>query len=251
MGQSTTATISTQALPAGLAAGDLMIMIISSKADALPTITVPSGWTAPADNTVTGGAGTQGAATGGVNRCTMIWREWQSGDIDPDITVSASASPSLVQIVAFTKAADETWEAPICASAADTAGSTSIYDPPAAGITLDLGAGDWLCSADAINDDGGTPTVPGTLSVAGVTLGTVVNRVNSASSTGNDSRLIVETAPYTSGAASAGPDRSVSIASAIANMAGCSIFFRLRVAVPALKPKPAILSQAVMAASLR
>jgi hypothetical protein len=234
VGNSTSDPATSPGMPAGLAAGDLMILLVSSKAATPPTLTTPSGWTAPSNNTTTGGAGAAGVDTG-PNRITLCYREWQSGDAAPTIDLSAAGSPTQAVILAFTKSAGETWDAPICAVASDTSGSTTSYDPAASGTTIALASGDWLGVADAINGDAGTPTVPGTLTATGITFGTVVNRLNDGTNSGNDGRLIVDTAPYSSGTASAGPDRSVAYSGANASMAGCSVFWRLRVTASATK----------------
>lgn len=235
---STTDPATSPAIPSGTVAGDLMVLLVGSKAATPPTCATPSGWTAPADGTQTGGTGTAGATTGGPVRATLFWRIFQAGDTEPIIDLSAAGSPTLARILTFTKAAGDVWQAPLCANAADTTGSTTDYTPPTASQTIALAANDWLGVFDMLNDDVGTFTPPGTLTVSGVTLGTVVNRFSTASVAGNDGWVIAETAPYVSGTASAGPVRAVTGSGFIANFSGVSIFFRIRADPPIEKTVP-------------
>ena len=219
-------------MPAGWQAGDLHILIVTSKAATPPTVTTPSGWLAPANNTITGGAGTVGATSGGPNRVTLFYREAVAGDTAPAIDLSAAASPTMAVILGFTKGAGETWDAPFCAVGADTTGSSTAYSvSPNPLPSMTLNAGDWLCTADALNDEAGTLSLgaAGVLQHPFATEGTFVTHLDSPTSTGNDSRLVVESRPITTGSATpSGIQRSFPASGAVANFAGCSVIFRLR-----------------------
>lgn len=231
-----TATPLVPGMPAGWAAGDLLILRVGTKAATPPTVTTPSGWTAPSNNVSTGGAGTAGADAGPV-LATVLYRVAQAGDTAPSVALSAAASPGSAQIDAYTPGAGETWDPPVTAVAGDTTGNTTLYDPPVAAITIALAAGDWIAAFDFINGDLGTATVPGTLTIAGITLGTGANRSNFSSTTGNQARIVTNDWPVTAGTATAGPDRSMSYsAPGSASMSGASVFYRLRLAAAAADP---------------
>lgn len=216
---------------------DMMILLVLTRAATPPTATAPSGWTAPAGNTVTGGTGAE-AADVGLVRVTMFYRVATADNeaMPASVDLSAAPNPSQVKVLVYSKAPQELWAAPVCATSSDTTGSTTSYDPPAAGTVISLAAGDWLGFADAINGDAGTATVPGTVTATGVTFGTVVSRSNDATTSGNDSRLMTGDVPYTSGTASAGPDHAVTFSAAGASMCGCTVFYRLQVTSPTQLP---------------
>lgn len=218
--------------PTGLVAGDLVIMLVGTKAATPPTANTPAGWTAPANNTGTGGAGAAGVDTGPV-RVTLFYREAvTNGEAMPTVDLSAAPSPWMIKVLAYSKLTQEVWDPVVCAVAGDTTGSATSYDPAASGTVISFAAGDWLGYGDMINGDAGTPTLPGTLTVAGVILGAGVSRANDPTTTGNDGRLMTGDFTYVSGTASGGPDRAVSYVSANASMCGVTVFYRLRVTAP-------------------
>lgn len=215
-------------LPASATSGDLVVMLVLVKASTI-TINTPADWTSPSNSNTTGGAGT--GIDGGTVRIAVFTREYDGVWSMPTVDLSAAPNMSMVHAIAYSKAASETWDPVLCASASDTTGSTTTFDPAASGTTLELASGDWLGAFAGINGDAGTPTVPGTLTATGVTFGTIANRVNQTSTQGQDARQIAYDAPYSSGTASAGPDTSIAYSSANANMCGGVVYYRLR-AVP-------------------
>ena len=216
-------------MPTGWQPGDLLVLVVSSKAATPPTLTTPSGWTAPSSNTVTGGTGTAGADAGPL-RVTMVYREAQAGDTAPTIDISAAASPTMAVILAFSKGLSDIWAAPVCTTASDTTGSTTTYGTVTGASTIDLASGDMLCAVDGINGDIGTWSSPqGTLTVTGCTLSGTTVLVNQGTTSGNDGRLTGAYVTYTSGTASAGPARSITYTSGGASTSGATVFWRLRV----------------------
>jgi hypothetical protein len=206
----------------------MLVLRVGTKAATPPTVTIPAGWFAPANNTITGGAGTAGADAGPV-RATVLYRVAEAGMTAPSVALSAAASPGSAQIDAYSKAANETWAPLLCAAAADTTGSTTLYDPPAAAANMLVTAGDWAGIFDFINGDLGTATLPGTTTIAGATVGTAISRTNASIITGNQGRSCLSDAPITAGPSTAGPDRSITFSGAGASMSGATVFFRLRV----------------------
>lgn len=220
------------AAPAGQVAGDMLIYVIGTRGATPPTCTTPTGWTAPANNTGTGGAGAEAADTG-LARVTLFYRvATANGETIPAVDLSAAPNPSLSKVLCYSKLTQEVWDPVVCGTGSDTTGSTTAYDPAASVTIIALAAGDWLGYADFINGDAGTPTLPGTLTATGVTFGAVVSRFNEPTLTGNDARMMLGDVPYSSGTATGGPNRAVTFASANASMCGVSVFFRLRITTP-------------------
>ena len=213
-------------LPASTSTGDLVVMLVLVKADTI-TINTPSNWSAPTNSNINGGTGS--GIDAGTVRIAVFTREYDGVWTMPTVDLSAAPNMSMVHAISYSKAATENWDPTLCASASDTTGSTTSFDPAASGTTIALASGDWLGAYAGINGDAGTPTVPGTLSATGITFGTIANRVNQTSTQGQDARQIAYDAPYSSGSASAGPDTSIAYSSANASMCGGVVYYRLRV----------------------
>jgi hypothetical protein len=223
----------------------MLILIVGTKATLPPTLTTPSGWTAPSANQISGGAGSAGADAG-ANQITVLYREAQAGDTVPTLTLSASPSPGHGIIAAFSKGAAQSWVAPTGATAADTTGSTTTYGTVTGSVTLSLAAGDALCAFTNINGDIGTWADPGgTMAEAGVTFSGQSLLFNDATSTGNDGRMIGTWARFLSGSASAAPTLSISYTSGGSSTSGCSVFLKLSATgtewpVPVVPPREAL-----------
>lgn len=217
------------ALPTGAASGDMILLLIWYKYDTTTIASTPTNWTKPSNSETTGGAGAANTDSG-VGRIALYTREYDGVWSMPTLDLSGVPNAPCAHAAAYSKSAGETWDAVVCGTASDTTGSTTIFDPPASSTTIELATGDVLGEWIGINGDAGTPTVPGSLTVAGVTLGTLTNRINFDITTGQDAAVELSDAPYSSGTASAGPNCSVDYTGAVnANMAGAVTFFRLRV----------------------
>jgi hypothetical protein len=214
-------------LPAGIAAGDLLVLAVTVKLSTV-TINAPDGWTAPPNNTITGGTGAAGADIGTI-RTSIFTRVVVGGETAPVVDFSAAPSPWLARTFAYTKAANETWATVLCTGGADTTGSATLYGAVTGAANLAVTTGDWIGAATGINGDAGTPTTPGTLAATGATLGTAVNRANSTATVGNQSRLLTDDRPVTAGPETAAPTYQVTFSAANAGMSGGTIFYRLRV----------------------
>lgn len=84
-------------IPAGVQAGDMMILAVSNLADSAQTINTPSGWTLVRSDTGTGGTYTL--------RLTIFKKTATGGDPGATLTVTASASATFrVGIVAYSGA---------------------------------------------------------------------------------------------------------------------------------------------------
>lgn len=78
-------------LPAGMAAGDLMIMVVHSVNQ---TITFPTGWQQIPAHSGTAERGSAGVAGGVMVRVGYRW--WQSGDTDPTVTDTGDMTAAII-----------------------------------------------------------------------------------------------------------------------------------------------------------
>lgn len=218
----------TLALPVGWQAGDLHVMVIGCKYDTT-AINTPTGWDRALE--ITGGAGAAGVDTGTV-RAVVFNRVAQAGDANQLVNWAPNPSPLLGAIIGYSKGVgDPAWETPIVgATAADTTGSATSYGTVTGSQTVALSTGDWFGQFTIFNGDAGTPGTR-TLTVPGVTLGTYVTHFNDAGTTSSDdARWDVGTAPYSSGSASGAPTLARTWTTGNASFAGATVFFRLRAA---------------------
>lgn len=224
----------TPALPVGWQAGDLHVMCVVTKANPPPQVLRLPGWSTPINASITGGAGTVGATSGGPIQVTLLTRVARAGDAAPSVTLTSSPTPLQIFILGYTKDAGNVWAPVVCTAAGDTTGSTTSYGTVTGPDTLVYAAGDWLGEFTGFNDDAGTPGAATLTGGTGVTLGTLVARVaNVATTTGSDGMVDVRDAPYSSGTASAGPTFGQAFTGTpIANFSGATIFYRLREAAP-------------------
>lgn len=224
----------TVGLPAGLAAGDLLVWFVNLKS-ATVAVATPAGWSAPANSNVIGGAGTLGADAG-PNRVAVFFRVADGTESAATLNLSAAPDVSHSYVMAYTKAADERWEfPPECAMAADTAGATTSYGTVTANVVLSITSGDWLGQVTGFNGDAGTPGTR-TLAAPGVTLGTYVARLNDdVTTTGFDLRTDAGDAPYSSGTTTTATTLARTWTSGNANFSGATVFYRIR-AVPISQP---------------
>ena len=227
---------SAPALPTGTLDGDMVVYGVIVKY-ASKTIVDPSGWTVPANNQANNTGLTDSGNDAGNIRAALFFREKDAGwSTLPAISLLPAGVPdcTMVGAASYSKGAGEAWDPVVCATAVDnTVGATGI-DPAASGTTISLATGDWLGAFAAINGDAGTPTVPMTVAVSGVTFGAATTRWNAASSSGTDLRGHSIDRTYTSGTAGAGPDGVFTLTTGAATGAGLMVFFRLRVVTAAV-----------------
>jgi len=220
---------SAPALPTGTQVGDMVVygVIVKYAATTIAT-NPPTGWQDPANNEANNTGLTDSGNDAGNIRAALFFREYDGVWTMPTIDLSGLPNITMVGAASYSKGADETWDTPVCATAVDdTIGSTGI-DPPASGTTIDFVTGDWFGAFAAVNGDVGTPTVPMTATVSGVTFGAATTRWNGTTSGGTDLRGHSIDQTYTSGTASAGPDGGFTLTTGGANGAGVMVFFRLR-----------------------
>lgn len=197
-----TTSITTAAYGTDWAAGDLGVCVVASNHSTTestePTV---DGFTKI--GTLNGGGGSQGAGTGN-RRLTFFTRELQAGD---DTTPAISLSTGNVMIAAITilkKRAGYTWDTAVSAFGAETTAGTSWSEA----MTTDPGfsAEDMLIAACAVRDTSDSSAEG--FSATGATFGTLTERIDLSSETGNDIALHVATAPVLTGPSSAAGTRT-------------------------------------------
>jgi hypothetical protein len=197
-----TTSITTAAYGDGWAAGDLIVYTVASN-HATTEATEPTVDGFTNIGTLNGGGGTQGAGTGN-RRLTFFTKEAAGGD---DTTPTISLTTGNVMIAASTvlrKGSSATWETAIAAFGAETTAGTGwtqamTTDP---GLAVD----DLLLLACAVRDTSNS-SAEGVTST-GATFGTVSERTDQSSETGNDIALHVSTVHVSGGPNSAAPTRT-------------------------------------------
>jgi hypothetical protein len=227
-------------LPASTASGDMVLLLLGYKyGDATTIAAQPTSWQDPTENEVQGGTGAAGIDAG-ITRTALWAREYDGVWTMPTVDLSGVPNSPTLTAISYSKGAGEVWDPVVCVSAVDTTAAAAAYDPAISGSSLALAPADMLAALDVVNGDVGTQTLPGTLTVAGITFGTGVNRINQTTPTGQDSRLMLTEFPVSSGTATAGVDRAVTFTSGGAGLAGGSVFARLRVTTPPAAVLPSL-----------
>jgi len=223
--------MSAPALPASTANGDMVILGVIVKYGDVTTIATnpPTGWTAVSNNeNVNSGSDNAGNDDGNI-RCALFFREKDaSWSTMPAVDLSGTPNCTMVGAISYSKGAGEVWDI-ACANAVDNSQSSTGVDPAASGTTLDFATGDLLYAFCGVNGDAGTPTVPMTVTVSGVTFGAATTRWDGATTSGTDLRGHSIESAYSSGTASAGPDGAFTLTTGAATGMGVMIFARLRV----------------------
>lgn len=209
----------TPAFPAGIASGDLLLLVVVNK---YPTNgpSTPSGWTLVAQKS--GGAGSAGVDSGNVY--TTVYYKVASGSESGTETVTVtSANVSLAQILCYTNATGA-WSL-ASTTDDDVAGSTLSFTFPAdPGVT----AGDMIVAVTGINGTGATYSSV-TFTQTGVTFGTITLQTAGSTPTGDNAQLVVYRTPVLSGTSSAAPSHSFIASTWFGNYpAGACVFVRLR-----------------------
>jgi hypothetical protein len=223
-------TAPTVAYPAGISAGDCLIMAVANRPNA-QTPATPSGWSALTSYTTTGGAGSEAAGTGTV-RITVFVKINADGIIGADGTETGSVTLAITSgtscgaaIWRCGKTTGKDWAVALANGSDNSAGTAwSVTFGADPGVT----AGDLVFVASAASEDTAT-FASQALAQTGMTYGTMNERTDTAITTGNDLRLIITQHAVTSGTSSA-PAVFTMTASGTnaANSAGASVMIRLR-----------------------
>lgn len=219
----TGSTSVTPALPASLANGDMVLIVVSNKADTVSP-TTPAGWNLGA--TSAGGAGASGNNSG-ATRTTVFYREKDaSWSTMPAITVT-SGNSTIAQAFRYTKASNMVWDLAFAIGANST--NTASYSATATsnpGFT----AGDLAFVAISLGDDAPTYSAE-VITATGVSAwGTMTERAEGRTTTGNDISNVIFDRPVTTGTSTANPVVTATIS--VATQSGPMVIARLREVAP-------------------
>ncbi len=214
--------------PAAPTAGNLLIMLIVNKHDE-HTVSTPSGWTAPSNNTYTGGAGTEGTDDEGTVRVTVFTKEAVGGETSSVAVTVTSGNSANGKMFEFSRSGGSAWDV-ACAGGSQNAGGSTAWSVTA-GSNPGITAGDMVFAGSGINTDAytflGAPTAA--MSATGVTVWSNSYIGANGAATGADCYLVGSRHGVTTGTASAAPVFTMTASgSAANNPAGATIFVRLR-----------------------
>lgn len=187
--------------------------------------TMPAGWTSV--GSLEGGTGTWGADTG--TRRVEIWRKdsvtgSESGTISVGWNSSNSTSNTLYASILRVERPSGTTVSASFASGADTSNDTSYS--ATSSTNLSFAPNDLVLTLTAQNIDTGTGSSR-SLTASGITFGTLTNRRDIDTTSGNDHRHIINSAPVSAGTATVAATYAYTIST---NGSGPTGFLRLRAA---------------------
>jgi len=222
-GTGTGTTSVTPALPGTLANGDIVLIYVGNKPDT-STPTTPANWNLA--GTIAGGTGSQGIDTGPV-RTTVFWRiKDASWSTMPAISITSNSS-AVAQAFVYRNASG-LWDIAASGGADTTTGTawsvTTAADPGFA-------AGDWAFVASTLPTDvgAGAQFASESISATGISVwGTMTERAEQNTSSGNDLGGFVFDRPVTTGTSSAAPVVTATASGTTTNVAGTSLVVRLR-----------------------
>jgi hypothetical protein len=186
---------------AGVEAGHLAVLLVSNKIESDAPVT-PSGWSAPTNNTGTGGTGSAGADAGPL-RLTVLYKVCDGTEDGTTVTVSFSPTAhegAQAQIIGYSKTL-ATWDVAGCGAGSVSTGATAWSQ--AVAVDPGVAGGDWLITARSATTDAGAWTNPPPATViTGCTMGTMTERGNSGTTNGNDLESQYADEPVSSGSSS-------------------------------------------------
>lgn len=206
--------------PAGLAEGDLVILVLVSKYETAVLSSDPVGWDGPGTPAVNTGRPT--GNDNGNTRMRVFYRVWQSGDTMPSLAPNPNnVSTVLAKAYRSTTGRYDVVAIPL---ADDTTGTPLAVTTPA----LDLKVGDHLSTDMVLNGDvvtWGTTTV----TASGITFGTATSAPADANTTtGTDLRMRAMTRAVTAGTGSPTVTVSTALAGTTTNAVGTVAVVRVR-----------------------
>ena len=206
-------------VPTGVATTDLSVLTVWAKPYST-TITTPSGWTKIGE--ATNGTVASGTDLGSTKVAVYVKEGATAGAIG---NIAQSGADSMGAVIdSYWKPPNTAWDYSQFTTGGDTTNGANYSATGAAGIGV--AALDVVLSATAVNGDIGTPSAFAIAGMSGVTLGPTSTRVNSATTTGNDTRGLVHDITVLTGSSSAAPTFTYTNAS---STSGTTLFLRLRV----------------------
>lgn len=193
------------AYPSGVAAGDLVTMIVVNKPDTV-TPTTPTGWTRL--YTGTGGTGSLGGGTGLV-RGTVFVRE-ATGTLTGSQTVTVTSGDSAsASMVLWRKLSTENWV--YAASSGNRSTSATAWTSTLASVIPFTTDDQYLL---AYGRSANTTATAEAITATGATFSAATERVDTGTTVGNDISLAVATGSVTAGTATAAAVMTATMAAA-------------------------------------
>lgn len=217
------------AYPAGIAAGDLLVLIIGMKPSAANggSVTTPAGWTPIVSLTGAGGYGTTlGADTGNTN--VFSFSKTAVGTETGTLAVTlATNNISWAQMYRLRGGAGTTWSVVGATGADTTAGAAvSVAMTTNPGVT----AGDFIIGAMVIPTNVTTPAQfsAENLTQTGVTFGARTEIIEPDTALGSDLGGVTYRAPVSAGTGTGNPTFTATAGGTTTNVRGPGIFIRVR-----------------------
>lgn len=210
--------------PTGLVSGDKLLLCVVNK---YPTNgpSTPAGWTLATDAQGSGGAGASGADAGLMY--STVFHRTSDGTETGNLSVTLTSSNSAIgRIVCYRAPAGRTW-AVAAHNGADNSAGTAVA--MTAGGNPGITADDMIVMCVGLNTDARTYSAQAVTATGISAWGTVAERNDSTTTTGDDCALVISEHPVTTGTAVSAP-AFVATASGTAGSqnAGAAVFFRLR-----------------------
>jgi hypothetical protein len=214
------ATSAAVAYPSGIQSGDLLLLTAVSKYTAY-TSAPPTGFTLLREQI--GGSGGSGADVGDVR--LAVWYRIATGSETGSVSVTKAVqggSVILARMFLFRRTAGAGWDFQHT-SGVDSTGNTSWSVAGAANIHLD--AGDRVVMVTGANSDAPSFSAHA-LSATGATFGTITERQDSGTTTGDDVLLVMAEGSVSTGPSTAAPTYTATASTGTPE--GASILIRLR-----------------------
>ena len=218
----TATTTLTLVYPAGITAGQLIVVCICNKYP-LNTPTTPAGFTLATNAQGTGGSGAAGIDTGTVY--STVYYKIAAGTETGNLSITITANNAAIgRIFTYTNGTSN-WDVAAANGADNTAGTawlTTMNTNP--GITT----GDWVVVGSGINTDAYTYSAQAPAEPS-VTFGVTVERQDSGTTSGQDCALVVTDTPVTAGTSTVAPTYGMTASGTAANNpCGASVMLRIR-----------------------
>lgn len=213
----------TLAYPAGITAGQLIVVCVCNKYPP-NNPTTPAGFTLAANAQGTGGSGAAGIDTGTVYM-TVYYKiavGTETGNLA--ITFVGTNNSGIGRIFRYTNATGN-WNVSAANGSDNTAGTAWLTTM---NVNPGLTTGDWAIVASGINTDAYTYASQAPAE-ASTTFGATVERQDSGTNSGQDCALVVTDTPVTAGTSVNPPTYSMTASGTAANNpAGSSVMLRIR-----------------------
>jgi hypothetical protein len=219
-------TSCTPGYPASITAGDLLVLLVSSKYPSNAP-SQPSGFSTPTSHQFTGGAGASGVDSGQTT-ATVFYRiadGTESGTLTVSITSGNCITARIQNLGHSSGAGSAAWDLLGGGGGDSSAGTNWTIST----LFTDARAADYLIAGSAVNGNSFTFSAPA-ITATGLTMGTENLRIDQSSAQGDDSRLVISTHPVSSGTVTSGTVSFAMTASGTAGSepAGSTVWLRVR-----------------------